>query len=118
MATANPFGLLGDDDNEDPSVLAAAQQKLPPAQPKKPQAPAAAAAQPAKPAKLPSKPLPPAQAGETPIRIVIGLELCLFAEKKWKKRFESFGFILFVLYRFLLLSLRFLLLVLELTLKS
>lgn len=118
MATANPFGLLGDDDNEDPSVLAAAQQKLPPSQPKKPQAPAAAAAQPAKPAKLPSKPLPPAQAGETPIRIVIGLELCLFAEKKWKKRFVSFGFILFVLYRFSILSLRFLLLVLELTLKS
>ncbi|EXC02062.1 hypothetical protein L484_024026 [Morus notabilis] len=61
MATANPFDLLLDDDNEDPSLLiAAAQQKLPPAQPKKPQAPAAA--QPAKPAKLPSKPLPPAQA--------------------------------------------------------
>lgn len=63
MATANPFDLLLDDDNEDPSLLiAAAQQKLPPAQPKKLQAPAAA--QPAKPAKLPSKPLPPAQAGE------------------------------------------------------
>lgn len=57
----NPFDLLGDDDNEDPSqLLAAQQQKLPAA--KKPQAPAQPAAQPAKPAKLPSKPLPPAQA--------------------------------------------------------
>ncbi|XP_018505486.2 RGG repeats nuclear RNA binding protein A [Pyrus x bretschneideri] len=57
MATANPFDLLGDDDNEDPSqLLAAQQQKLPVAQPKKPQQ-----AQPAQPAKLPSKPLPPAQ---------------------------------------------------------
>ncbi|KAI5328085.1 hypothetical protein L3X38_027481 [Prunus dulcis] len=58
MATANPFDLLGDDDNEDPSQLLAAQrQKLPPPQPKKPQQ-----AQPAQPAKLPSKPLPPTQA--------------------------------------------------------
>ncbi|CAN6712474.1 unnamed protein product [Malus baccata var. baccata] len=57
MATANPFDLLGDDDNEDPSqLLAAQQQKLPAAQPKKPQQ-----TQPAQPAKLPSKPLPPAQ---------------------------------------------------------
>lgn len=61
MATTNPFGLLGDDDNEDPSQLLAAQQKLAPPQPKKTQAPAA---QPAKPAKLPTKPAPPAQAGE------------------------------------------------------
>jgi len=59
MATTNPFGLLGDDDNEDPSQLLAAQQKLAATQPKKPQAPAA---QPAKPAKLPTKPAPPAQA--------------------------------------------------------
>lgn len=60
MATANPFDLLGDDDNEDPSQLLAAQrQKLPTPQPKKPQQ-----AQPAQPAKLPSKPLPPTQAGE------------------------------------------------------
>lgn len=56
MATANPFDLLGDDDNDDPSVLV---QKIAAAPVAKPQA----AAQPAKPAaKLPSKPLPPAQA--------------------------------------------------------
>lgn len=61
MATMNPFDLLGDDDNDDPSqLLAAQQQKL--ASPKKSQAPAQPAAQPAKPVKLPSKPLPPAQA--------------------------------------------------------
>lgn len=59
----NPFGLLGDDDAEDPTLLLAAQQKAAaPAsatvQPKK----APSQAQPA--AKLPSKPLPPAQAGE------------------------------------------------------
>nr|GEU34868.1 hyaluronan/mRNA-binding protein, Stm1 [Tanacetum cinerariifolium] len=56
MATMNPFDLLGDDDNDDPSVLV---QKIAAAPVAKPQAPA----QPAKPAaKLPSKPLPPAQA--------------------------------------------------------
>ncbi|KAH7514239.1 hypothetical protein FEM48_Zijuj11G0067600 [Ziziphus jujuba var. spinosa] len=68
MATTNPFDLLGDVDQEDPSQLIAAAQKLapPPQQTKKPQAPsAAAAAQLAKPAKLPSKPVPPAQAGVT-----------------------------------------------------
>ncbi|XAR63270.1 hypothetical protein NMG60_11023153 [Bertholletia excelsa] len=60
MATANPFDLLGDDDNEDPSLLIAAQhQKIAPA---KALAPTQAQAQPAKSAKLPSKPLPPAQA--------------------------------------------------------
>lgn len=67
MATMNPFDLLGDDDNEDPLQLhAAQQQKLPtPASaPKKtpgqaPAKPNAAAAN----AKLPSKPLPPSQAG-------------------------------------------------------
>ncbi|KAK6117467.1 hypothetical protein DH2020_048794 [Rehmannia glutinosa] len=66
MATLNPFGLLGDDDAEDPSqLLAAAQQKAAApvsatGQPKK----AAAQAQPGAKAsaKLPSKPLPPAQA--------------------------------------------------------
>nr|GMC50367.1 plasminogen activator inhibitor 1 RNA-binding protein-like isoform X1 [Ipomoea batatas] len=66
MATMNPFDLLGDDDNEDPLQLhAAQQQKLPtPASaPKKtpgqaPAKPNAAAAN----AKLPSKPLPPSQA--------------------------------------------------------
>lgn len=64
MATANPFDLLGDDDNDDPSqLLAAAVQKVVPsaAQPKK--AAQGQAAPAAKSAKLPSKPLPPAQAG-------------------------------------------------------
>lgn len=57
MATLNPFDLLGDDDNDDPSqLIAAQQQKIAPT--KKALAPA----QPAKPAKLPAKPLPPAQA--------------------------------------------------------
>ncbi|KAF3971131.1 hypothetical protein CMV_005235 [Castanea mollissima] len=61
MASVNPFDLLGDDDNDDPSQLLAAQEhKLGPLAAKKPQA--QPAAQPAKPAKLPSKPLPPAQA--------------------------------------------------------
>lgn len=63
MATANPFDLLGDDDNDDPSQLV---QKIVAAPIKKvqPAAPAGkTASQPAKPsAKLPSKPLPPAQA--------------------------------------------------------
>ncbi|PSS35804.1 Plasminogen activator inhibitor 1 RNA-binding protein [Actinidia chinensis var. chinensis] len=58
MATVNPFDLLGDDDNDDPSQLIAAQQKK--IEPKK--APIQAQAQQAKAAKLPSKPLPPAQA--------------------------------------------------------
>nr|XP_043627906.1 RGG repeats nuclear RNA binding protein A-like isoform X1 [Erigeron canadensis] len=57
MATANPFDLLGDDDNDDPSQLL---QKIIAAPAKK--APPAAAQLAAKPAKLPSKPLPPAQA--------------------------------------------------------
>lgn len=57
MATANPFDLLGDDDNDDVSQLV---QKIASAPVKK----APVAAQPVKPAaKLPSKPLPPAQAG-------------------------------------------------------
>lgn len=63
MATGNPFDLLGDDDNDDPSQLIAAQQQI--IASKKAQAPtqAQAQAQPPKPsAKLPSKPLPPAQA--------------------------------------------------------
>lgn len=61
MATANPFDLLGEDDNDDPSQLIAAQLAL---ASKKTPAPAqsAAAGQTAKPAKMPSKPLPPAQA--------------------------------------------------------
>ncbi|KAK4787213.1 hypothetical protein SAY86_011046 [Trapa natans] len=60
MATLNPFDILGNGDDEDPSQLVAAVSldKL-----KKASAPAAAPAQPVKPAgKLPSKPLPPAQA--------------------------------------------------------
>ncbi|KAK6918662.1 Hyaluronan/mRNA-binding protein [Dillenia turbinata] len=66
MATANPFDLLGDDDNEDPSQLRAAQaqqrqlQKVAP--PKKALAPSQQASDKPKQAKLPSKPLPPAQA--------------------------------------------------------
>ncbi|KAK6947521.1 Stm1-like, N-terminal [Dillenia turbinata] len=63
MATANPFDLLGDDDNEDPSQLIAAQQKvIASATTKKGSAPAQAAAASKPTAKLPSKPLPPAQA--------------------------------------------------------
>lgn len=65
MATMNPFDLLGDDDNDDPTqLIVAAQLKV--EKPKKPSAPAQpqAQAQPAKSAKLPTKPLPPAQAGE------------------------------------------------------
>ncbi|KAL1830495.1 RGG repeats nuclear RNA binding protein A isoform X2 [Daucus carota subsp. sativus] len=55
MASANPFDLLVDDDNDDVSQLI---QKLPPPVKKAPvvEAPAKAAG------KLPSKPLPPAQA--------------------------------------------------------
>ncbi|PKU86384.1 RGG repeats nuclear RNA binding protein A-like [Dendrobium catenatum] len=58
MATANPFDLLGDDDNDDPSQLIAShQQKL---SVKKPAPSVSASAAPS--AKLPSKPLSPAQA--------------------------------------------------------
>ncbi len=56
MATTNPFDLLGDDDNDDPSQVVL---KLAPA--KKSLAPPPSAA-PAQQPKLPSKPLPPAQA--------------------------------------------------------
>ncbi|XP_057498349.1 RGG repeats nuclear RNA binding protein A-like isoform X2 [Actinidia eriantha] len=58
MATVNPFDLLGDDDNDDPSQLIAAQQNK--IEPKK--APIQTQAQQDKAAKLPSKPLPPTQA--------------------------------------------------------
>ncbi|GFY92736.1 hyaluronan [Actinidia rufa] len=58
MATVNPFDLLGDDDNDDPSQLIAAQQNK--IEPKK--APIQTQAQKDKAAKLPSKPLPPTQA--------------------------------------------------------
>ncbi|XP_059633832.1 RGG repeats nuclear RNA binding protein A-like isoform X2 [Cornus florida] len=57
MATANPFDLLGDADNDDLSQLVAAQQqKIAPTEAKVQQALLQ------KPAKLPTKPLPPAQA--------------------------------------------------------
>lgn len=60
MATMNPFDLLGDDDNDDPShLIAVHQQKI---AAKKPSAAAAAPVKAA--AKLPVKPLPPTQAGE------------------------------------------------------
>ncbi|KAA8522180.1 hypothetical protein F0562_012853 [Nyssa sinensis] len=63
MSSTNPFDLLGDDDNDDPSQLIAAQQQKLPSPPKKSPAPVQdTATQPSKPAKLPSKPLPPAQA--------------------------------------------------------
>lgn len=62
MADLNPFDLLGDDDNDDPSKLIAIhQQKVDPA--KRASAPAAPAAK-KQPAKLPTKPPPPTQAGE------------------------------------------------------
>ncbi|CAA0823108.1 Hyaluronan / mRNA binding family [Striga hermonthica] len=63
MATLNPFGLLGDDDAEDPSQLLAAQKKA--AAPAPARAPAQLKKGPAKAqpeAKLPTKPAPPAQA--------------------------------------------------------
>ncbi|KAJ0986466.1 hypothetical protein J5N97_004822 [Dioscorea zingiberensis] len=58
MASTNPFDLLGDDDNDDPTQLIAAAQ-LQKVAAKKPAAPAAS---PPVAAKLPSKPLPPAEA--------------------------------------------------------
>lgn len=54
MASLNPFDLLADDDNDDPSHLIAIQQRKVVA--KKPLASAAALA-------FPSKPVPPTQAG-------------------------------------------------------
>jgi len=61
MATANPFDILGDDDNDDPSQLIAKQEKK--ILSKKAAAPAAAPT-PAAPAtsNFPSKPAPPTQA--------------------------------------------------------
>ncbi|KAM0933598.1 putative stm1-like protein [Dioscorea sansibarensis] len=61
MATGNPFDILGDDNNDDPSQLIASQKLKVTA--RKPTnavvaAPAAAVA------KLPSQPLAPAQAGD------------------------------------------------------
>lgn len=74
MATANPFDLLGDDDNDDVSHLVAIQlqKKAPAASPAPP-----VAKQPSKlAAKLPSKPVPPAQAGETLNSVLFYLILC------------------------------------------
>lgn len=64
MATANPFDLLGDNDNDDPSQLIAAQQEKIVSKKAAPTQPTAGAPQQPKQSKLPSKPLPPAQAGE------------------------------------------------------
>ncbi|KAJ7011341.1 hypothetical protein D5086_001385 [Populus alba] len=61
MATANPFDILGDDDNnEDLSQLVAAAQLKAAEKPKKADKSAAAPA--SQPAKLPAKPAPPVQA--------------------------------------------------------
>ncbi|KAK9055891.1 hypothetical protein SSX86_026978 [Deinandra increscens subsp. villosa] len=59
MATANPFDLLGDDDNDDLSQLV--QRIIAPPEKKALTAPPAGKTA-SQPAKLPSKPLPPAQA--------------------------------------------------------
>ncbi|CAI0530952.1 unnamed protein product [Linum tenue] len=56
MATMNPFDLLGDDDNDDPSLLIAKVEK------EKPKVPATPAAAQAPQGKLVNKPLAPAQA--------------------------------------------------------
>lgn len=63
MATVNPFDLLGYDDSEDLSQLLAAQKQK--SASKKADASAATVAITQPPAKLPSKPLPPAQAGQS-----------------------------------------------------
>ncbi|XP_078428941.1 hyaluronan / mRNA binding family [Wolffia australiana] len=56
MATGNPFHILGDDDNDDPShLIAVQQQKLAAKKPSPAAAPTPAAG------KLPSKPAPPTQ---------------------------------------------------------
>ncbi|RVW50756.1 hypothetical protein CK203_076831 [Vitis vinifera] len=89
MATTNPFDLLGDDDNDDPSQLASHLLKLAPAKKSSAPPPQAAPAQQAKPAKLPSKPLPPAQAGKGMILnlvVVVGLvskEGLISADDTW-----------------------------------
>eukprot|EP00262_Sarcandra_glabra_P022499 TRINITY_DN998_c0_g3_i1.p1 TRINITY_DN998_c0_g3~~TRINITY_DN998_c0_g3_i1.p1 ORF type:complete len:371 (-),score=93.65 TRINITY_DN998_c0_g3_i1:337-1449(-) len=58
MASMNPFDLLGDDDNDDPSQLIAAQKTLAPSQSTSQKQQKSPPAHP----KLPSKLLPPAQA--------------------------------------------------------
>lgn len=78
MATTNPFDILGDNDNDDPSQLVVVQQQNLAA--KKPSAPAATAPVAAK---LPTKPAPPAQAGQFLVYIVR-----LFLKKK--RSFECF----------------------------
>ncbi|CAM8940047.1 unnamed protein product [Rhodiola kirilowii] len=55
MSTSNPFDLLGQDENDDPSQLILAAEQLK-------QAAVAAKKAPAKPGKLPTKPLPPSLA--------------------------------------------------------
>ncbi|KAJ8450064.1 hypothetical protein Cgig2_033258 [Carnegiea gigantea] len=67
MATMNPFDLLGDNDNDDPSQLIESAAQLQKVAPKKTPAQdqgqgRGAQAQQQKQAKLPTKPLPPAQA--------------------------------------------------------
>ncbi|RWR80616.1 RGG repeats nuclear RNA binding protein A [Cinnamomum micranthum f. kanehirae] len=62
MATMNPFDLLGEDDNDDPSQLIIAAQQAAPKKALAPTQPAPAQKQSPAPGKLPSKPLPPAQA--------------------------------------------------------
>lgn len=64
MATMNPFDLLGEDDNDDPSQLIIAAQQAAPKKVLAPTQPAPAQKQSPAPGKLPSKPLPPAQAGK------------------------------------------------------
>lgn len=76
----NPFDLLVDDDNEDPSQLIATQQKLPAAPKKAAGQPGAQGKQQhatqAKPtAKLPAKPLPPTQAGEFSVFAILCSDL-------------------------------------------
>lgn len=73
MASVNPFDLLGDDDNDEPSQLIAAlqRQKVAAAETAAPAAggrksPAAPAA-----AKMPMKPVPPSQAGNGFIRYLV-----------------------------------------------
>lgn len=78
MATMNPFDLLGDNDNDDPSQLIESAAQLQKVAPKKTPGQGqgqgqgrGAQAQQQKQAKLPTKPLPPAQAGELPILLFL-----------------------------------------------
>ncbi|KAF9689766.1 hypothetical protein SADUNF_Sadunf01G0126400 [Salix dunnii] len=70
MATANPFDILGDDDNnEDLSQLVAAAQLKAAEKPKK--ADKTAPPPTSQPARLPTKPAPPAQAADTTFCLLI-----------------------------------------------